>query len=232
MEPNKLENDFRNKLSQREIQPSEKAWDRLDAMLSVNEKKKPNRTWMYVAASFLGFLLIGSLFFNQSKTGNIENSKTVVLENKETKPNEIIKKPLEIKQEAVAFAKNYHQEKEPHQAQQIIKNEPVKSQVVEKSVAQEIVFHDLKAQEVAQQIIDLEKSGKSVSEEEINNLLEKAKQDIASQRLFNKMAKKVDATALLLDAEKGLDNSFKQRVFDLLKEGYKETKTFIAERNN
>jgi len=232
MEPNKLENDFRNKLSQREIQPSEKAWDRLDAMLSVTEKKKPNRTWVYVAASFLGFLLIGSLFFNQSKTENIENSKTVVLENKETKPNEIIKKPLEIKQEAVAFAKNYHQEKEPHQAQQIIKNEPVKSQVVEKSVAQEIVFHDLKAQEVAQQIIDLEKSGKSVSEEEINNLLEKAKQDIASQRLFNKMAKKVDATALLLDAEKGLDNSFKQRVFDLLKEGYKETKTFIAERNN
>ena len=58
MELNNLEKDFRNKLNQREIQPSEKAWDRLDAMLSVAEKKKPKRTWMYIAASFLGFLLV------------------------------------------------------------------------------------------------------------------------------------------------------------------------------
>lgn len=54
----------------------------------------------------------------------------------------------------------------------------------------EVALQDLKAQEVAQQIIELGKSGKSVSDEEINSLLEKAKQDIASQRLFNKMTKK------------------------------------------
>ncbi len=40
-------------------------------------------------------------------------------------------------------------------------------------------FQDLKAQEVALQIMELGKSGKEVSDQEIDNLLEKAKQDIA-----------------------------------------------------
>ena len=83
MEPNKLENSFREQLNKREIQPSEMAWDRLDAMLSVTENKKPKkRTWMYVAASFLGFILIGSLFFKQSETEVKTNDSVVVQENK------------------------------------------------------------------------------------------------------------------------------------------------------
>lgn len=82
MEPNKLENSFKEQLNKREIQPSEMSWDRLDAMLSVTENKKPKkRTWMYIAASFLGFMLIGSLFFNQSETEIKTNNTVVVQEN-------------------------------------------------------------------------------------------------------------------------------------------------------
>ena len=234
MELNNLEKDFRNKLNQREIQPSEKAWDRLDAMLSVAEKKKPKRTWMYIAASFLGFLLVGTIFFNQSKTEQGESQNQIVLENRtenKLEQEKIIETPFVQKQEVIA-SNEIHQSKESHQTQKSIKNEQVGNLISEKKLTIEVVLQDLKAQEVAEQIMELGKSGKSVSDEEIDNLLEKAKQEIASQRLFNKMTKKVDATALLLDAEKGLDNSFKQRVFDLLKDGYKETKTFVAERNN
>lgn len=234
MELNNLEKDFRNKLNQREIQPSEKAWDRLDAMLSVAEKKKPKRTWMYIAASFLGFLLVGTIFFNQSKTEQGESQNQIVLENKtenKLEQEKIIETPFVQKQEVIA-SNEIHQSKESHQTQKSIKNEQVNYSVSEKSPKHEMSFQDLKAQEVALQIMELGKSGKEVSDQEIDNLLEKAKQDIVAQRLFNKTTKKVDATALLLDAEKGLDNSFKQRVFDLLKDGYKETKTFIAERNN
>ena len=67
MEPNKLENQFREKLNPREISPSEAAWDRLDAMLSVAEKPKRKFTWLYIAASFIGFLLISTVFFNQKE---------------------------------------------------------------------------------------------------------------------------------------------------------------------
>lgn len=71
MEPNnKLEQQFKDKLEQRTIMPTEMAWDRLDAMLTVAEgKKKPNRNWMYMAASFLALLLVGVLFLNQEKQG-------------------------------------------------------------------------------------------------------------------------------------------------------------------
>ena len=73
MEPNKFEKDFREKLNQRKIEPSDKAWDRLDAMLSVAEKKQPkkkNNRWLYIAASLVGFLLVGTFFFNQKQSDN------------------------------------------------------------------------------------------------------------------------------------------------------------------
>lgn len=234
MEPNnKLEQNFRDQLNQREIQPSEKAWDRLDAMLSVAEKKKPKRTWMYIAASFLGFLLVGTIFFNQSKTEQIDSQKGIVLENKkENQPQEIKETPF-IVEEAVIASNENNQSKESHQTQKpSIKKEQINRPVLETSLSQEVAIQDAKAQEVAQKIMEISKSGKEVTDQEINDLLNKAKKDITAQRLFNKTTKKVDATALLLDAERGLDNSFKQKVFDLLKDGYKETKTFVAERNN
>ncbi|WP_343696825.1 hypothetical protein [Flavobacterium sp.] len=43
MEPNNFEKDFREKLNQRKIEPSEKAWDRLDAMLSIAEEKSQRK---------------------------------------------------------------------------------------------------------------------------------------------------------------------------------------------
>lgn len=238
MEPNKLENDFRNKLNQREIQPSEKAWDRLDAMLSVTEKKKPKRTWMYIAASFLGFLLVGTLFFKQSEVEIEKTNQVITLEEnknikKEITPEKITEKPFEAKQQDIVASNNHQQSShEQQRTGEAIKNEPVKNQILAENVKQEVAIQDEKALEVAQQIMEMSQSGKQVTDQEINDLLNKAKRDIASQRLLKKSIQKVDATALLLDAEQGLDNSFKQRVFDLLKEGYKETKIFVAERNN
>ena len=67
MEPNKLESQFREKLSYREINPSGAAWDRLEAMLTVAEKPKRNYTFWYVAASIVGFLFVGTVFFNQKE---------------------------------------------------------------------------------------------------------------------------------------------------------------------
>jgi len=67
---NNIENQFRDKLNQRTIEPSDKAWDRLDAMLSVSEKKKPKRGWLWVAASLVMLLTVGSFFF-RNNTENV-----------------------------------------------------------------------------------------------------------------------------------------------------------------
>lgn len=71
-----MENEFGEKLNQREIQPSPAAWDRLDAMLTATEAQKPRRSFnrLFIAASFLGFLLIGTLFFRQGTATEPENN--------------------------------------------------------------------------------------------------------------------------------------------------------------
>ncbi|WP_333695274.1 hypothetical protein [Flavobacterium sp.] len=83
MEPNNIENQIREKLSQREIQPSSKAWDRLDAMLSVEEQKpKRNFKWLAIAAVFLGFTVVGIFLLNSKDSfQNSVPSQPIVLEN-------------------------------------------------------------------------------------------------------------------------------------------------------
>jgi len=85
MEPNKLDLEIKQKLDARKIQPSAQAWDRLNTKLDVVEKTKEKRNykWIFIAASFVGFLLIGTVFFTVFDTKIIdENLPVVVLEQK------------------------------------------------------------------------------------------------------------------------------------------------------
>ena len=83
MEPNNIENQIREKLNAREIQPSPQAWDRLDAMLTIAEEKKTKRSFGFlsrsfgIAASILVFVTLGLLLFNQNTT-KIETPNAVV----------------------------------------------------------------------------------------------------------------------------------------------------------
>ena len=88
MEPNKFEKEFRDKLNQREISPSENSWDRLDAILTATEEKKAKSryAWIYVAASFVGFLLIATFYFSQ-KENTIENQKNGLVNQNPVAPN-------------------------------------------------------------------------------------------------------------------------------------------------
>lgn len=79
MEQNKLEKEFRNKLNQRKINPSENSWDRLDAMLTTKEEKTKTRYgWIYIAASILGFAFLGTFFFSE-KESSVENQKSTIV---------------------------------------------------------------------------------------------------------------------------------------------------------
>jgi len=56
----KIDKKFKSELDQRTMNPNPAAWDRLDAMLSMEEKKKPFffRSWMAVAAGFIGLMMV------------------------------------------------------------------------------------------------------------------------------------------------------------------------------
>lgn len=84
MEPNKLDTRIKEKIEVRTIQPSNEAWDRLDAMLTLEEKPKRSYSWLYIAASFVGLLMIGSIYFNSFNTEIIDQAYPVVQEQKST----------------------------------------------------------------------------------------------------------------------------------------------------
>lgn len=82
MEPNNnIENQFRQKLNERTIEPTDKAWDRLDAMLSVSEKKKSKRTWLWAVAGLAVLMTIGSLFFRTDNSEVITNYELQITNN-------------------------------------------------------------------------------------------------------------------------------------------------------
>ena len=58
MAPYKLEDNIREKLEARELKPSADAWKKLESKLDAAQPKKKTLVWYYVAAGFVGFLII------------------------------------------------------------------------------------------------------------------------------------------------------------------------------
>lgn len=229
MEPNKLENSFREQLNKREIQPSEMSWDRLDAMLSVTENKKPKkRTWMYIAASFLGFILIGSLFFKQSETEVKTNDAVVVQENKtpsEIEENTIQNQVQEVSSSTInavqsnqnAIAANQKTSKKVIKITEKEKSNPEKINpiFVEESIAQK--------QKV--------KQNRYIESE---SLLAEAETKLQSESIKSSVAKagvKVNSKNLLKSVEGELDDTFREKVVRSIGKNYESVKSSLATRN-
>ena len=95
MEPNKIENQIKEKLDARKIQPSAQAWDRLDAMLAVSEANKTKKNFgrFFVAASLLLFFGLGYVSFNENETPKINySSPSVITINDEIESKENVSK--------------------------------------------------------------------------------------------------------------------------------------------
>ena len=78
----------------------------------------------------------------------------------------------------------------------------------------------------------LEKEDHKVSDAEVNALLAKAQQKLLVERDFLNGTEPLSAEALLREAEGDLDRSFRDRLFDALKEGYLKTRDALASRND
>jgi hypothetical protein len=97
MEPGKLEEQIRNRLEERTIQPSDKAWDRLEQRLGSERTKQPlfGRGWWYsVAAVFVGAAVVLAIFGNGR-----DNAATMVIgepADREAEPSiEVVENPQE-----------------------------------------------------------------------------------------------------------------------------------------
>ena len=233
MEPNKLEKDFKKKLGERTIQPSEMAWDRLDAMLSVAEKKKPKkRTWLYIAASFLGFLLVGTMFFNQSEA-TIEKGNDVVVTEEKTEKTVENSIPEEQNTKSSNQITIVNSEAIASRLPVQKKNQKAGSSTSLKKEDQALQPTQEKTEMIASAgQNEMTKANKYIESEQ---LLAEAETRIQSQSIKKYVAKssvKVDSKGLLSSVEGELNETFRDKVVKSIGKNYENVKTSLANRNN
>lgn len=254
MAPHKLEDNIREKLEAREIKPSADAWKKLEAKLDAEQPKKKTVLWYYVAASFVGFVILASVFFSRN---NAEMNNEVVNETTEQKITEkqpeIIPNDSKL-QEIASKEKSLEKvEKKQNVNSNSVKALPQKKSEIDKKIEkteaianvtkqeeepllkntiqkEEDKLFNTKVEEVVASVKKLQENNPEVNATDVELLLNNARRDIQTQRILN--SPKVDATALLEDVEWELEKSFRDKVFDALGEGFQKVRTAVSERND
>ena len=236
MEPNKLDIKIKEHLHFREIQPSEMAWSKLDAMLTAVDpinrqqtKKKPKRkfTWMYIAASFAGFLLIATIYFNQRSNGIIDAKNKVVIQNggeaqsKKENPTVIIAKDqLDEIIGIPAVKKNNIANVTAVSTEKSIVNKSISNQnpIIEVSV------HN---QNLEKKSINLQSTAVSV-DELLAAVENPSKKEMQSQQ--NEIVR-VNATTLLSEVDGELELSFREKIINKVSKNFQTVKVALSNRN-
>ena len=241
MEPNNFEKDFREKLNQRTIEPSDKAWDRLDAMLSIAEEKKQSKKkskkWLYIAASLVGFLLVGTVYFNRFETEEIKDSIPIVLEQKkdvDTLNNLNIDKEdaIDVKSDNPKIIMKHHS------VVADIKGQAMHLEQLENKVELSIK-NNLKEDSA---IVDSSKNkndqsatrNKYISAEKLLAEVNDGKFEVKANNEIIKETRKaisVNPNDLLLNAETELNQSFRESALDKFNKNFKVVKSAIVNRN-
>lgn len=226
MEPNKMEEDFRKKLNEREIQPSEAAWDRLDAMLSVAEKTAPKRNyrWLYIAASVAIFFTVGLFLFQQEKPNQeLEpNNKNTVVTSEETAKAEEDSNTIESH-----LIPEANQENVVAETSSQTNATPAKKSVLNKAVNfQNPVVREEIVQVISEKTPETQNIGKVEKTEVI------AEQSLATITNPKERSKvKVNANSLLSSVEGELNQEFRETTLQKLNRNFKTVKTAVANRN-
>lgn len=231
MKKSVIENQFKEKMNAREITPSKASWDRLDAMLTIAEKPKRNFKWMYIAASVLGFLLIGTLYLNQNNKVTVVANDTIVVNEPKVIP-EINSTPAKInlvKKIEITSINEQHLASTEIQVKadsnKVLSNPVVL--VTEKEVIQEQQISIIN-QKTEQKIVPTKP--KYVNADELL-----ASVDNASPKKSSMAAKtnvKVNSNELLTQVDGELDLTFREKAIKTVNQNFKAVKLALSNRNS
>ncbi|WP_125411792.1 hypothetical protein [Leeuwenhoekiella sp. MAR_2009_132] len=248
MAPMKFEENIREKLEKREIKPSPLAWKRIENELNHSAKRKNKRSygWLVMAASFVGILILaGTLFFKSEIPQNqqvveIPVEKTTTEDN--LPENKLTEKQLpHTAKEVVAEVEREDAVKKvailPENSVVVKKNtEAVAlSQKTTKETSLDAPIQNYINEEVDQLLLKVQQqqnTGVAYSDVEIDMLLREAQRDIITEKLFKNAQNEVNAQALLYEVEEELDPSFRDRIFEALKDGFLKAREAVVSRNN
>jgi len=236
---NKMEKDFSEKLNQREISPSANAWDRLDAMLTVAEEKKPKRNfgWLYIAASIAGFLLIGTIYLSSTEELIDSERNDVVFENNEQNPTENTENQNEVSaatdSSAIAETSNpivKDSDSNPKPIRQIQNiRKTSESQLAENNINQNNNQIN-QNQPIINQKMNSVSTVVLANNRNADELL--AMVQTKSNPETSKTSVKVNAKNLLSQVDGEPDQSFRDKVINSVSKNYRSAKVAIANRNN
>lgn len=255
MGKSKFERTVSEKLKSRAIEASAGSWEQLSQRLDASEgnKKRPLIWWIGIAATIIGGILIIGSYFSKP-VGNDPGFVNVPIEQSENKVEEIQQKPSEVnKAEEIVY-----EEKEevintsaPEKSsgnsgvkQSTIKNSKATLAAIEKEIevqepiqqTPEIKVADITkySQSIENAVAEVVKQEKTfnITEAEVDALLAKAAAEISLNKNEKFTSENIDAEALLMEVEYEMEESFREKVFEVLKEGYLKARTAVANRNN
>lgn len=237
MEPNKFEQEIKNKLEGRKIKPSTKSWDRLDAMLSVEEKpKKKSFVWFYVAASL--FFIFGMTYWltNQNSNEVIPQNTIVTTEGEdslELQEEKIIENKVETNGDLIEDIQGNKnpvivQNKVGKETKRQIENKQItpKNEVVALNETNEILIRENNKPQTANRkptYVSAKKLLASVENNQENSSITNSNK--------TKSTVKVDANSLLSSVESEITEEYRETTFDKLKRKFNQAKTAVANRN-
>ena len=248
MAPIKFEEQLKDKLEKRTMSPSAESWAKLSDRLDAEDKKnkRPIYWWLSIAAMFIVMIAIAVQVFNKDEGTSVSPS-IVNEESQEIKINEgalindqdeiqltnkdEVEETLTIEREEIKTPQKSNQQK------QILTSPKTKTELAvniqsEKNEVQEIIQTDLNngitsmpaldKTAISQAIDNLNTANDAKLNREVDSLLK-----VASKEL-----KTVDANTLLDEEQDEMGQSFRSKVYEVLKDSYKTVKTAVAQRNN
>ncbi|MEG9328883.1 hypothetical protein V6B16_13135 [Salinimicrobium catena] len=229
MEPKRFEEQIKEQLQKREVKPSARSWEKLEARLEQEKKPSGVRFWWTGAAAAIAvvFFFLGTLFNEPGAPKVVEETP------QEVKPQEIIKEP----KEEIMIASEEPEEREVLEAeilpQKKAVQKPERTAAERKEPVQLAEVEPKKTPVVQSEKIIAEVSQKPspVSDAEVDALLYTAMAELEQQNSAYAAAQRIDAEELLQEVEQDLERNFRQRVFEVLKEGFLKAKTAVANRN-
>ncbi len=231
-------------------------------MDETNTKKSNKGYWWFgIAASLVGVLLIVSFLMNSNDNKNSHPTIVDTEKVDQVKPNNVVNQSNdqnieELKDNEDIEKTNLEKINNTPNSPSGLKEQLIKEQnklvtnKIDEAVSQSssikeeqrknekpeavstLTFEDQKVKDVVAQIKELQSNNASVSEAEIDALLYVAQKEITLKKLYDHATKTVDADALLRDVEEDLEQSFRARVYKMLRSGYEDVKTAVAQRNN
>jgi hypothetical protein len=243
----KFEKDFSKKLNKRKIEPKAGRWEELSARLNSEERsKKPIFWWSGIAATLVGGILIFSLLFNEpiSEIPLVVDAPSEVIFSEEIESQQIShEKPAseevqEPEKASVKPVENIFSKKEPVTNSQLASvGKPQESSKTENNQAQKgpDLMKETKISGIPEEVIaeaspKANKTGE-ITDAEVDALLAEAVKKINVDRSARSVSENINANSLLLDVEMELEQSFREKVFDVLKEGYFKARTAVVNRN-